>query len=254
MIDKKVITIAHAMLNSRKITLLTGAGISTESGIPDFRSKKDGLWNRFDSNFLSRDFLYNNPEKFYELALEMFALLKKNSKVKPNKAHYILSQMEKENMINSVITQNIDGLHKLAGSKNVYEVHGSLRKSYCVFCKNEYSFFLLYRKILKRQIPPLCPKCGNILRTSVILFGDELKEEFFKASKEVLNSDLLIVVGSSLEVGPVNTLPSLAKKFIIINKDKTYFDDKALVVLNENASTALSAIYDLIKKTNDIGM
>lgn len=246
--DKKIKIIANTILCSKKVTVLTGAGISTESGIPDFRSKKTGLWNRFDSSLLSRDFLYRNPEKFYELALEMLALLKKGAKVKPNNSHYILARIENENIISSIITQNIDGLHKLAGSRKVYEVHGNLKKSYCVFCKNEYPFSLLYKKILKKQIPPLCPNCGSVIRTSVILFGDELNDQFYEASEEAFNSDLLIVIGSSLEVGPVNTLPSLAKKFIIINRDKTCLDNEAFVVLNENASTALSALYDLIKK------
>ncbi|MDD3520232.1 MAG: NAD-dependent deacetylase [Actinomycetota bacterium] len=248
MADHKFKSIAGIINDSNKITILTGAGISTESGIPDFRSKKTGLWNRFDSSLLSREFLYKNPEKFYELAIQLLSILKNGQKIKPNKAHYILAEMENNGIISSLITQNIDNLHKLAGSKNIYEVHGNMKKAYCVFCKNEYSFLTLYKKVLRKQIPPLCPECGSILRTSVILFGDELNEQFYKAREEAMTSDLMMVIGSSLEVGPVNTLPMLAKKFIIINRDRTCFDSQAFLVINKNAADALSEIYKFIKE------
>lgn len=247
MVDNKLQLIARAILNSKKVTVLTGAGVSTESGIPDFRSKKTGLWNRFDSNLLSREFMYKNPEKFYELGISLLSILKNGKKIKPNKAHFILAQMENDGIISSLITQNIDNLHSLAGSKNIYEVHGNMKKAYCVFCNNKYSFKVLYRKVLRGQIPPLCPACGSILRTSVILFGDELNEEFYNARNEAAASDLMLVIGSSLEVGPVNTLPMLSEKFIIINKDRTFFDSKAFIVLHESAGVALSETYRLIK-------
>jgi len=248
MTDNKFKLIARTIKNSKKVTVLTGAGISTESGIPDFRSKKTGLWNRFDSSLLSREFMYRNPERFYELGIQLLSLLKNGQKIMPNKAHYVLARMENEGIISALITQNIDDLHRLAGSKNIYEVHGNMKKAYCVFCKNEYSFLIMYKKVMRKQIPPLCPACGSILRTSVILFGDELNEEFYKARNEAMDSDLLIVVGSSLEVGPVNTLPMLAKKFIIINRDRTCFDRQAFLVLNESAGDTLSEIHRLIKE------
>lgn len=247
MTDNKLKLIARTIINSKKVTVLTGAGISTESGIPDFRSKKTGLWNRFDSSLLSREFMYRNPEKFYEFGIQLLSMIKDGQKIKPNKAHYTLARMENDGIINALITQNIDDLHRLAGSKNIYEVHGNMKKAYCTFCKNEYSFLVIYKKVMRKQIPPLCPGCGSILRTSVILFGDELNEEFYNARNEAMNSDLMIVVGSSLEVAPVNTLPMLAKKFIIINRDKTCFDTQAFLVLNESAGDALSEIYRLIK-------
>ncbi len=238
--------IARRIIKSKKVTVLTGAGISTESGIPDFRSRKEGLWKRFDSNLLSTDYLYSSPDAFYEMALKIFRSLKKGSKVKPNQSHYILAKMEQEGLIDSIITQNIDGLHKAAGSKKVFEVHGNLNKAYCTSCKMEINFFRFYRKILKNEIPPRCPECKGILRTSVILFGDALKNDFYGARENALGSDLMIIIGSSLEVGPVNMLPCLAKSFIIINKEKTAFDGQAVLVLHENASTALRSIHDFI--------
>jgi NAD-dependent deacetylase len=248
MTASKLELIARTIINSKKVTVFTGAGISTESGIPDFRSKKTGLWNRFDPNLLSREFMYKNPEKFYELGTRLLSMLKSSEKIKPNKAHYILAKMENEGIISSLITQNIDNLHQLAGSRNIYEIHGNMKKAYCVFCKTEYSFLVLYRKVIHGQIPPLCPRCGSVLRTSVILFGDELNEEFYNARKEAISSELMLVIGSSLEVGPANTLPMLAKKFIIINKDKTYFDNKAFIVQHESAGNSLSEIYRIIKE------
>lgn len=237
--EEEIKRIAKAIIDSKKVTVLTGAGISTESGIPDFRSEKTGLWNKFDPNLLSKEFLYKDPQKFYDYGLKMLSSLRIGGKIKPNKAHYILADMEKSGWISCVITQNIDGLHKMAGSKKVFEVHGNIKKSYCISCKMEYPLSMLYKKVLKKQIPPLCPKCKGMIRTSIVLFGDELNEEFYAARKEVMESDLLIVIGSSLEVGPVNTLPLLARKFAIINKEKTFFDEQAFVVVYENAGKAL---------------
>lgn len=248
MSDVRLCRIADAIIESKNISVLTGAGISTESGIPDFRSKKTGLWNLFDSNLLSKEFLYKNPQKFYELALQLIAGLRGARRIKPNKAHYILAQMEQKGIIRTLITQNIDDLHRLAGSKNIYEVHGNFKKAYCILCERQYSFLVLYKKIISGQIPPLCPACGGVLRTSIVLFGDELDHIFYKARNEAINSDLMLVIGSSLEVGPVNTLPFLAKKFIIINREPTRFDHQAFIVANENAGKALTKISGLLEK------
>ncbi len=244
--------IAGLIKRSKKVTVLTGAGISTDSGIPDFRSAKEGLWNKFDSNLLSTDYLYSHPDEFYDMALKIFKALKTGSKIKPNKSHYILAKMEQEGLIDSVITQNIDGLHKAAGSKKVLEVHGNLNKAYCTSCKKETNFFRFYRKVLKKEIPPLCPECKGMLRTSVILFGDALKNDFYQARENAIDSDLMVVIGSSLEVGPVNMLPSMAKSFIIINRENTAFDDEAAAILKKDASNALSLIYESINKSQRI--
>ena len=244
--------IAEAILESKKTSVLTGAGISTESGIPDFRSPGTGLWSRFDPNMLSSDILYNKPVKFYRLGIKILKFIASIKKAKPNRAHYILAEMEKEELVSAIITQNIDGLHLKAGSKKVYEVHGNLREGYCISCEKRVTFGTLISKVMRGQIPPICNSCGGVLRVDVVLFGDELPQSYIEATKEVEKSDLLLVVGSSLEVSPVNNLPSICKRFIIINKERTDFDSMAYVVWNEKASVALNMIYKEIKKRNAI--
>ncbi|MCX6383184.1 MAG: Sir2 family NAD-dependent protein deacetylase, partial [Actinobacteria bacterium] len=190
-------TILNTIKNKENIVVLTGAGISTESGIPDFRSP--------------------DPERFYKSSLKLLEFLYSIKNAKPNKTHLILAKMETEGYISSIITQNIDGLHHKAGSKKVYEVHGNLEEGYCTICGDKVTFDFLIGKILNNEFPPKCEKCSGVLRPNIILFGDLLPDNFLDATEEVRNSGLLIIVGSSLEVSPVNSLPYESKKFIIIN-------------------------------------
>jgi len=239
--------ISKEILESKKTTVLTGAGISTESGIPDFRSPGSGIWSRFSMDIMSSDTLYGNPAEFYKQGLKMLKFLFSIKKAKPNKAHKILAQLEKEGLISTVITQNIDGLHIKAGSKRVYEVHGNLREAYCLSCGENFSFGILIKKVMRMQIPPKCDSCGGIIRPNVVLFEDELPSCFTDAIREVEKSSLLLIIGSSLEVSPVNTLPYKCRKFIIINKKRTYFDPMAYQVWHESATVALDLIYKEIK-------
>lgn len=239
-------TILHTIKNGGKVVVLTGAGISTESGIPDFRSP-GGIWNKFNPAIFSSDVLYKNPKKFYESSLKLLEFLYSVKNAKPNKAHIILAKMEAKGYISSVITQNIDGLHNKAGSKKVYEVHGNLEEGYCTSCGIKVTFNLLIEKILSKEFPPRCDKCSGILRPNIILFGDLLPYSFLDATEEVKNSGLLIIIGSSLEVTPVNSLPYESKKFIIINECRTYFDSMAFLCWHEKASIALEYIFNLLR-------
>ncbi|MBA7468560.1 NAD-dependent protein deacetylase [subsurface metagenome] len=244
---KKPVKIAEAILESSKVVVLTGAGISTESGIPDFRSP-GGIWSKFDPGVMTSSMLYGNPVGFYKQAVAMLSFLKEINSAKPNRAHYILAEMEKEGYLSCVITQNIDGLHKKAGSEKVYEVHGNLRGGYCMSCGRKIGFDLLVEKVRSGVIPPVCDSCGGILRPDAVLFGDELPECFIEATAEVEGCDLLLVIGSSLEVTPVNSLPAMAKRYVIINRERTYYDRRAYTTWNEKASSALEAIYKEIKR------
>ena len=236
---------ARLIKQSRKTIVLTGAGISTESGIPDFRSPGRGLWENLDPmEVLSTGVLYNFPEEFYKVG---FKILSSMRNAEPNEAHYILSEMEKEGIIFGVITQNIDNLHQKAGSKNVFEVHGNTREGSCLHCGKKVSFEVLEEKVNKKQIPPRCDECGGLLRPDVVLFGDPMPYVFDLAVKEVKSSDLLIVIGSSLAVSPVNFLPDIVRHLIIINATETPYDYKADVVIREKASYALRNIWDIIK-------
>ena len=242
--------IAKAISESGRVTVLTGAGISTESGIPDFRSP-GGIWSRFDASIMTGDKLYGDPEGFYRQAASMLDFFEEIRNAEPHRAHFILAEMEKENFISGVITQNIDGLHLKAGSKKVYEVHGNLRKGHCMSCGRKVSFDLLAGKVKSGSIPPVCDSCGGILRPDVVLFGDELPDCFIKAAEEVRKSDLLLVIGSSLEITPAGSLPAMAGRYIIINKSRTHFDRGAYAVWNEMAGAALEKIYSEIRLQSD---
>lgn len=246
MVKEKSKNIAKALFESNNVMVLTGAGISTESGIPDFRSP-GGIWSRFDASIMTRDKLYDDPEGFYRQAVQMLDFFEEMKDASPNQAHYVLAEMEKKNIISGIITQNIDGLHLKAGSERVYEVHGNLREGHCISCGAKISFDFLVGKVRSGSIPPACDSCGGILRPDIVLFGDELPDCFIKAAEEVRECDVLLVVGSSLEIVPAASLPSMAKKYIIVNKDRTHFDGGAYEVWHEKAGSALEEIFKEIK-------
>ena len=245
MLDSICDKIARMILESKLTVVLTGAGVSTESGIPDFRSSGTGLWEKVDPmEALSVDILFKNPRKFYDVGFKILASMKE---AKPNIAHIILGQMEKESLIFGIVTQNIDNLHFQAGSKNIMEVHGHIRTGHCIECEKVYEFGIIEEKVDKGEIPPHC-LCGGMLRPDVILFGDNLPECFNKAWDISSSCDLMIVIGSSLQVGPVNHLPSLAKRLVIINSGETMYDKKADILCRDKATDALNNIYTRIQE------
>ncbi|MET3617388.1 NAD-dependent deacetylase [Peptoniphilus olsenii] len=230
---------ADIILGSKKVFALTGAGISTDSGIPDFRSG-DGYYTKMDPTLaLSKDRLLNQPELFYK---EGYMILLDLNNQEPNGGHIALAQLEKMGHLDGIITQNIDNLHAKAGSKNIYEVHGETRGIHCMSCGSEYDFPVMKEKVDKGEIPPLCDKCGGVLRPNVVMFGDMMPDDFSRGAAELENTDTLIVVGSSLTVSPVNFLPNYVDHLIIINNDRTPADNRADVVINDNSTKVLSAI------------
>ncbi|MBA4538693.1 NAD-dependent protein deacylase [Bacillus aquiflavi] len=210
---------SHLLREASNVVLLTGAGMSTESGLPDFRSS-NGLWNKEDpSRIASVDALNQNVEQFFQFYLHRVIGLKE---CKPHKGHRILAKWEREGLINTIITQNVDGFHQEAGSQNVAELHGTLQNVHCESCgKSSSSEIYLTRRYQ-------C-ECGGVLRPSVVLFGEMLPEKAFTiATEESQKADLFIVLGSSLTVTPANQFPLLAKengaKLVIINMEPTQFD------------------------------
>jgi len=235
---------AEMIINSKSVVVLTGAGISTESGIPDFRSPGTGLWEKIDPmEALSTEVLYNNPQKFYSFG---FKLLLSMQDAEPNKAHYILAEMEKQGLIDLIVTQNIDNLHQKAGSERVYEVHGHTRTMSCDKCGEKYDLSVIWKRVEAGEIPPKC-RCRGIIRPDVVLFGDMLPQCFFDSVEAVEKADLLIVIGSSLSVSPVNHLASICKRLIIINVGETFYDYKADIIMRESASKALVGIMEAIE-------
>ena len=202
---------------SNFVVALTGAGISTEAGIPDFRGP-EGIYTtgRYDpEKTFDISYFLHDPGPFYKFARELVGLLEK---ARPTFAHFFLAELEKREKLKAIITQNIDGLHQKAGSKKVIELHGTIQKSFCIKCKREFSYEELGEKILKEEIPRC--SCGGVIKPDIVFFGEGVKS-LDEAIGFVSKSDLLIVIGSSLAIYPAAQIPSFAMgKIVIVNREK----------------------------------
>lgn len=213
---------------------LTGAGSSTPSGIPDFRSRGSGLWTRnAPMEVASLTAFRNQPERFFEWLRPLASHL---LKAKPNPAHLALAQLEKHKHLKTIITQNIDGLHQRAGSENVLQVHGSLGTLTCIGCYQQFNSNGFVEPYIEEGILPHCEACGDYLKPDVVLFGEQLPAQvWLKARRTAEACDLMIVAGTSLIVSPVAQLPERAKKngakIIIINMSSTYMDKQADILI-----------------------
>lgn len=224
---------------SNKIVFFGGAGTSTESDIPDFRSQT-GLYSCKYGNYspetiLSHSFFIKHPDVFYKFCREKIFFLD----AKPNKTHLALAKLEKEGRLAAVITQNIDGLHQLGGSKNVLELHGTIHKNYCMNCGKSYDLAYVADP---RKAVPICEACGGIVRPNVVLYEEALDMKVFQAAVEYIReADLLIVGGTSLVVYPAAGLVSELRggKLVLINKQVTPCDEKADLVIHESIGYTL---------------
>ena len=224
---------------SNNIVFFGGAGVSTESGIPDFRSK-DGLYNqKYDyppEEILSHHFFMNHTEDFYKFYIDKMNSLK----YQPNITHIKLAELESKGKLKAVVTQNIDGLHQKAGSKTVYELHGSVLRNYCMNCHKFYDA----EYVFNGDGVPKC-SCGGIIKPDVVLYEEGLNDEILNNSiNAITNADMLIVGGTSLLVQPAASLINYfkGKYLILINKAATPYDDRAQLVINE----ALGKVFDNI--------
>ncbi|MFZ5591771.1 MAG: Sir2 family NAD-dependent protein deacetylase [Bacillota bacterium] len=242
---EKIPELADLLLASSKTLVLTGAGISTESGIPDFRGP-DGLWSKVDPiEVFSVETFTQRPKVFYEVGLPLLGAL---HQARPNIAHYVLARLEDAGLIHGVITQNVDGLHQQAGSRTVYEMHGHLRSATCIGCGHQVSWRQLEEMVEQGDLPPLCAACGGVYKPDAVFFGDPMPPEFDYCCREVADCQLLLVIGSSLEVAPVNYLPYLSKKFAIINMGPTMADSRAVLRLEARAGEVMQALADELTK------
>jgi NAD-dependent deacetylase len=240
---------ADLIRQSKHTVILTGAGISTSSGIPDFRSTGTGLWSRDEPlEVASLSTFRTKPEDFFNwfrpLAAQIF-------NAQPNPAHIALAELERHGYIKSIITQNIDMLHQKAGSKTVIEMHGTMQTLTCSQCYYQVEAHPYLAPFVENGEIPHCPKCAQILKPDVILFGEQLPQTaWFKAQKEARQCDLMLVAGSSLEVLPVAGLPMQALDrgghLIIINNTPTYLNVRADVVLSEDISAVLPVIMERV--------
>lgn len=222
------------LLSSSNAVALTGAGISTESGIPDYRSPGTGLWEKMDTSVVSLDGFYRDPTRYYSYALDLYPIRRS---AKPNPAHLLLADFERKGFLKGVITQNVDGLHQDAGSSRVHELHGSLRQAVCLGCHSLYSMDEVMERVITGENPPLCKGCGGVLKPNAVFFGEMLPRVPWEMSVELSRqADLFIVIGSSLQVSPSNILPDIAlragAKMVIINLSPTPYNSDATLVVS----------------------
>jgi NAD-dependent deacetylase len=231
--------------NAERGVVLTGAGISTPSGIPDFRSEGSGLWSHEEPmEVASLSTFRTAPERFFHwfqpLASQIF-------NAQPNRAHAALAEFERSGHVRTVITQNIDALHQKAGSKNVVEMHGTLRTVSCTNCFQKFESAPFLQPYIVTGEIPRCLSCNGILKPDVILFGEQLPQSaWYEAQRAARQCDLMVIAGSSLEVLPVARLPMQAldrgAHLIIINNTPTYLNVRADVVLLDDVATTLPEI------------
>lgn len=228
--------------NSNNIVFFGGAGVSTASGIPDFRSddglyKKENKWKYRPETMLSISFFNSHKADFFEFYKEVMCV----TGYKPNITHYKLAELEKSGKLKAVITQNVDGLHQLAGSENVIELHGSIHRNYCMDCGKEFSaeYIKNYDGI------PRCDKCGGIVKPDVTLYGENLPYEAMPAAKRYIrDADLVIIAGTSLTVYPAAGLIDglYIKNLVLINRDATAMDYKASLVIRDDMTKVFEQI------------
>ncbi|MDX9918007.1 MAG: NAD-dependent protein deacylase [Gudongella sp.] len=235
-------TLREKIRNSDNIVFLGGAGVSTESGIPDFRSAT-GLYSKerrttiAPEEMISYSFFMRHMDEFYDY-------YKKNliySDAKPNKAHLALAKLEEDGRVRAVITQNIDGLHQLAGSKNVLELHGSVHRNYCMSCGTTYGL----DHILKSEGVPKCTKCGGVVRPDVVLYEEGLDMNVLNRAVDYISkADIMIIGGTSLNVYPAAGLVEYFRgdSLVLINKSETNYDHRADFIFRDSIGSVMEEL------------
>jgi len=238
---------SNLIANSKYLSAFTGAGISVESGIPPFRGE-NGLWTKYDPNLFDISFFSNNPEKSWKLLKSLFFdIFKKSS---PNNAHLALAHLEQKGILKIIITQNIDNLHFMAGSKNIAEYHGNSRNLICLKCGKTYKV----NDDILNTIPPRC-NCGGLLKPDFVFFGEEIPHDAIEKSRQTVNkTDIMIVIGTTGEIYPASLIPRAAKmngaKIIEVNTKPSSFTNSITdIFLQGRAAEVLKKIEEEI---NDI--
>jgi len=250
----KIKTVADMLINAQKVVVFTGAGFSTESGVPDFRSP-GGVWDIFDPEELNYQNFLNDEiirAKYWRMHRMMWETIRD---AKPNAGHFAVAELYKMNKLDVVITQNTDGLHQKAGvpDEKVLEIHGSMQWVDCLQCGRRYPRSLAHEKMLKGQDIPLCDACNGLLKPATIAFGQAMPEyETREAERHSAECDLFLAAGSSLVVYPAAQMPIIAKragaKLVIINLTETPHDHYADTVIREKTGVTLSRIVEHLKE------
>ncbi|MFX1410753.1 MAG: NAD-dependent deacetylase [Promethearchaeota archaeon] len=248
-LEENIKTLVQLILDSKSIVALTGAGMSTESGIADFRSPESGLWTKVDPNEFASIHSYvadtgKNLGFMLEMGLQIF-------KAKPNKGHKALTKLQKLGKLKGILTQNIDGLHYKAKTKNIVELHGTVNEAKCMRCKKVYPITKMINQFLKERKVPSCEDCNGLLKPNAIFFGEPLESDTLRAAEQmIVNCDLMIVLGSSLIVYPAAFYPhkvlSQGAKLAIINIQETDIDKSAEVVIHKKIGEVFPRVVELV--------
>jgi NAD-dependent deacetylase len=231
--------LAELISTRQPCVVLSGAGMSTESGIPDFRSAT-GLWAGYDPMTVATiDAFRRDPERVWEFYARRLGVL---ADVEPNPGHRAVAELERRGLVRAVVTQNVDGLHQRAGSREVVEVHGALREAVSPACGHREPVDEVLRQLEIASVP-VCPRCGDVLKPGVVMFGELLPTRALDRATELARAaELVLVIGSSLEVWPVAGLPLEARAFAIVNRGATALDDRALMKIDAGAGETLRLV------------
>ncbi len=242
--EKKIKALQKIYDESKNIVFFGGAGVSTESGIPDFRSQ-DGLYNQEwkypPETIISRSFFDTNPVEFYRFYRKKLLV----NNIAPNIAHMQLAKMEQKGKLKAVITQNIDGLHQKAGSKNVFELHGSTLRNFCMNCSAKYDVNFIAESENAPDKLPHCTKCNGLIKPDVVLYEESLDQNIINGAIDAIrNADTLIIGGTSLVVYPAAGLVDYfsGKNMVLINKSETSNDHKSNLVIHESIGKVFGAL------------
>ncbi len=239
--NEKIWALRDMIEQSRSIVFFGGAGVSTESGIPDFRSVDSPLYEKNDfgrqpEELLHKDTLRRLPTQFFTYYRQQML----HPRARPNDAHRVLVELEQRGKLEAVITQNVDGLHQLAGARRVLELHGSSHRNHCVVCREPYPLSYVLQS---ESVVPRCKRCGGVVRPDIVLYGEALRLDVIEAAKRLVEDcDMLIVGGTSLVVYPAAGLLMhyLGDKLVLINKGQTGYDGNADLVIHDNIGKVLS--------------
>jgi NAD-dependent deacetylase len=244
--DKRIESLSAALRDADSVVALTGAGVSTASGVPSFRGD-DGIWERFDQ----RDFHFRrfqaDPAGFWEDRVDLREAFYGDREIEPNAAHDALVDLERAGHLDSLLTQNVDGLHQAAGSADVIELHGTNREVACVDCGHREPADPVFERARKGDLPPECPECGGVLKPAVVLFGESMPDEpTIRAHELVGRSDAFLAIGTSLTVQPAAGLPSKAQRsgatLAVINLEETPLSGQSDFDLREDVTEVLPAL------------
>jgi NAD-dependent deacetylase len=246
---------AQMLASSKHAVALTGAGHSTPSGIPDFRSPTTGLWEKVDPMQVASLYAFQrDPQAFFDW---IRPLAKQLMEAEPNAGHYALASLERAGVLKAVITQNIDELHHKAGSRFVLELHGSVRSATCTRCRKKVPSIEMWPAFVASGEMPRCPPCGGLLKPDVVLFGEMLPVgTLLEAQSQADRCDVLLVAGSSLQIYPAAGLPMRARQHgadvILINYQPTDMDHEAAVVIQDDLAVYLPKIADRVLELGEI--